>query len=305
LIGIVLVTLFIENVREAEMFPLDLRGFLLTGFGLAGMLFSFEAIGRGVLPVSIVMSVMAAGGLCLGLYVLHAQRIDSPIIDLSLLRLPTFAAAVVGGGLFRMGMGALPFLLAMLLQLVFGLSPFVSGLFTFASAAGALIIKFIIAPIIRRFGFRSVLVYNGLLNAAIMASYALFQPSTPYAIIIIALLVGGFFRSIQFTSLNTLAYADVPMVSMSGANTLASMAQQLFISLGVGIAALVLHVSLRLHHATALAARDFVPAFLIVGMLALLSVACYVPLGSHAGAEVSGKQPTGPLAPTIRPLPEE
>lgn len=297
LIGITLVTLFIGNVRAVEVFPLDLRGFLLTGFGLAGMLFSFEAVGRNVLPLSIVMSVMASGGLCLGLYVFHSRRIDYPIIDLSLIRTPTFAAAVLGGGLFRMGMGALPFLLAMLLQLVFGMSPFASGLFTFTSAAGALIIKFIIAPIIRRFGFRPVLIYNGLLNAAIMASYALFRPSTPYAIIIFALLIGGFFRSLQFTALNTLAYADVPMVSMSGANTLASMAQQLFISLGVGIAALVLHASLSLHHATALAARDFVPAFLIVGIMSLVAVACYVPLGHHAGAEVSGKLPTGPLPP--------
>lgn len=304
LIGMVLVTLFIENAREPGTSPLDLRGFMLTGFGLAGLLFSSEALGRGVIPVSIVMSVMAGGGLCLGLYVIHARRIDYPIIDLGLVRVPTFAASVIGGGLFRMAMGSLPFLLAMLLQLVFGLSPFVSGLFTFASAVGALIIKFLIAPIVRRYGFRSVLIHNGLINAAIMASYALFRPSTSYALIIIALLIGGFFRSLQFTSLNTLAYADVPMASMSDANTLASMAQQLFLSLGVGIAALVLHVSLRLHGATALSSSDFVPAFLLTGVLTLLSVACYMPLAHHAGAEVSGRKSTGPLASTISPVSE-
>ncbi|HTW86363.1 MAG TPA: MFS transporter, partial [Candidatus Binataceae bacterium] len=190
LIGIVLVTLFIDNLRSVDVSPLDLRGFLLTGFGLAGMLFSFEAVGRGLVPGSIVMSVMAGGGLCLGLYVFHSRRIAYPIVDLSMAQIPTFAAAVLGGGLFRMGMGALPFLLAMLLQLVFGLSPFASGLFTFTSAAGALIIKFIIAPIIRRFGFRSVLIYNGLISATIMASYSLFRPWTPYSLIIFALLIG-------------------------------------------------------------------------------------------------------------------
>jgi len=303
-IGMVLVSLFIENVRETAASPLDLRGFLLTGFGLAGLLFSFEAIGRGVIPVSIVMSVMAGGGLCLGLYVIHARRIDYPIVDLGLIRIPTFAASVLGGGLFRMAMGSLPFLLAMLLQLVFGLSPFVSGLFTFASAVGALIVKFLIVPIVRRYGFRSILIRNGLINAAIMASYALFRPSTPYELIVFALLVGGFFRSLQFTSLNTLVYADVPMVSMSDANTLASMAQQLFLSLGVGIAALVLHVSLRLHGETALSSSDFVPAFLLTGVLTLLSVVCYVPLAYHAGAEVSGNRSSTSLAPAITPAAE-
>ncbi len=298
--GMILVTIFIENTREAAASPLDLRGFLLTGFGLAGLLFSFEALGRNVLPVSIVMSVMATGGLCLGLYVLHARRIDYPIIDLALVRIPTFAASVLGGGMFRMGMGALPFLLAMLLQLVFGLSPFVSGLITFSSAVGALIIKVTVGPIIRRFGFRNLMVYNGFINAAIMASYAFFRPTTPYALIIMALLIGGFFRSLQFTSLNTLAYADVPLPAMSGANTLASMAQQLFLSLGVGIAALTLHVSLRMHGATTLSSRDFVPAFLITGVLALLSAACFAPLDYQAGAEVSGRPIE--IASTIRPV---
>jgi EmrB/QacA subfamily drug resistance transporter len=304
LIGMVLVTLFIHNVRETKPSPLDVRGFLLTGFGLASLLFSFEAIGREVLSPSIVMSVMAGGGLCLGLYVIHARRIDYPIVDLSLIRIPTFAASVVGGGLFRMAMGSLPFLLAMLLQLVFGLSPFASGLFTFSSAVGALVIKFLIVPIVRRFGFRSVLIYNGLLNAAIMASYAFFAPSTPYAVIVIALLIGGFFRSLQFTSLNTLTYADVSLASMSDGNTLASMAQQLFLSLGVGIAALALHLSLGFRGATALSTRDFVPAFLLTGVLSLLSVACYVPLAYQAGAEVSGRKLPASLAPTISPAPE-
>jgi hypothetical protein len=182
------------------------------------------------------------------------------------------------------------------------MSPFVSGLFTFASAAGALIIKITVGPIIRRFGFRGVLVYNGLINAVIMAGYALFKPSTPYAVIIVALLIGGFFRSLQFTSLNTLAYADVSLEAMSGANTLASMAQQLFLSLGVGTGALVLHVSLRLRHATALSSDDFVPAFLIIGVLSLLSSVCFAPLGHHAGAEVSGRRSPDELASTLQPV---
>ena len=220
-----------------------MRGFLLTGLGLAGLVFGFESIGRGVLPAGIVTILIGGGGICMALYIVHAQRIDHPIIDLGLMKIPTFAAPTLGGGIFRMGIGALPFLLPMLLQLVFGLSPFASGMLTFASAAGAMTMKFTAPPIIRRLGFRSVLIGNGVLCAFIMTSYALFRPSTPYSVIVLALLMGGFFRSLQFTAL---AAWPTPMSqsSMSSASTLASMAQQLFLSLGVALGAMLLHISL-------------------------------------------------------------
>jgi EmrB/QacA subfamily drug resistance transporter len=290
MIGIMLVTWYIPNIREDEVFPLDLRGFLLTGLGLAGLVSGFESIGRGVIPASIIMCVMAAGGVCMALYILHARRIDYPIIDMGLLRIPTFLVATLGGGLFRMGIGALPFLLAMLLQVVFGLSPFASGMLTFTSAAGALFMKATATPIIRRLGFRSVLISNGVLSAFIMMSYALFRPTTPHFLIVLALLSGGFFRSLQFTALGTLAYADVPNSSMSGASTLSSMAQQLFLSLGVALGAMLLHMSLAASGSAHLTTHDFTPAFVVMGVLALLSSLFFLPLEYHAGDEVSGRQ---------------
>jgi EmrB/QacA subfamily drug resistance transporter len=289
-LGFMLVTWYIPNIREEVAFPLDFRGFLLTGLGLAGLVSGFESIGRGVIPASIIMCVMAAGGVCMALYILHAKRIDYPIIDLSLLRIPTFLVATLGGGLFRMGIGALPFLLAMLLQVVFGLSPFASGMLTFTSAAGALFMKATATPIIRRLGFRTVLISNGVISAFIMMSYALFRPTTPHYFIVLALLTGGFFRSLQFTALGTLAYADVPDRLMSSASTLASMAQQLFLSLGVALGAMLLHVSLRASGSSQLSTHDFTPAFLVMGFLALLSSLFFLPLEYHAGDEVSGRQ---------------
>ena len=289
MIGIMLVTWYIPNIREDEVFPLDLRGFLLTGFGLAGLVFGFESIGRGVISAGIIMCVMAGGGMCMALYILHARRIDYPIIDMDLMKIPTFSAATLGGGLFRMGIGALPFLLAMLLQVVFGLSPFASGLLTFTSAAGALFMKATATPIIRRLGFRTILISNGVLSAFIMMSYALFRPATPHAVIVIALLSGGFFRSLQFTALGTLAYADVPDRLMSNASSLSSMAQQLFLSLGVALGAMLLHVSLGAHGGH-LTTSDFTPAFVVMGVLALLSSLLFIPLEYHAGDEVSGRQ---------------
>ena len=233
---------------------------------------------------------MATGGVCMALYILHSKRISYPIVDLSLLKIPTFLVATLGGGLFRMGIGALPFLLAMLLQVVFGLSPFASGMLTFTSAAGALFMKTTATPIIRRLGFRTILISNGVLSAFIMMSYALFRPTTPHFLIVAALLSGGFFRSLQFTALGTLAYADVPDRLMSSASTLSSMAQQLFLSLGVALGAMLLHMSLRASGSTQLSTHDFTPAFIVMGLLALLSSLFFLPLEYHAGDEVSGRQ---------------
>lgn len=263
---------------------------MLTGVGLAGLVFGFEMVGRGVLPVSIVVAILAGGAVCTTLYVLHARRIKYPIIDLKLISIPTFASATIGGGLFRMGIGALPFLLAMLLQLVFGLSPFASGMLTFTSAAGALFMKVTAGPIIRRFGFRTVLIGNGVIASLILMSYSLFRPTTPHVVIICALLSGGYLRSLQFTALGSLAYADVPAPLMSNASSLSSMAQQLFLSLGVAIAALLLHLSLNGRPASALTSHDFTLPFVVVGVLAILSSLLFLSLDHDAGEEVSGRR---------------
>jgi EmrB/QacA subfamily drug resistance transporter len=290
ILGVALVTIYISDIREETVFPLDLQGFVLTSLGLAGLMFGIETIGRGMVPAGITMSAMTTGAICVGLYIVHSGRIPNPIVDLGLMRIPTFSASTVSGSLGRMGIGALPFLLAMLLQLVFGLTPFGSGMITFASAAGALMMKPTAAPIIRRWGFRKVLVGNGIISSVILMLYALFRPSTPYIVIVLTLLIGGFFRSLQFTSLGTLTYADVPPPMMSSASTLASMVQQLSLSFGVTIAALVLHLSLHLRGAHALTTSDFVEAFIITGVLSLVSALLFLRLSSDAGWELSGHE---------------
>jgi EmrB/QacA subfamily drug resistance transporter len=288
LIGIVLATLFIENVKEPANWPLDIWGFLLSGMGLAGLMFGFETAGRGVLALPLVVTLLLVGAICTALYVLHSRVHAYPIIDLGLLRIPTFRSAVVGGGLFRIGIGALPFLLPLMLQLGFGLTPFASGLLTFASAAGAMTMKMTAAPIIRALGFRQVLLGNAVISSAFVASYALFSPATPHWLILLALLAGGFFRSLQFTSTNTLIFADVPPPLMSRATSFQSMAQQLSVSIGVGTGALLLHVTLLVAGRTTLGSGDFAGAFLAVGLISLSSILFYLPLAREAGAEVSG-----------------
>lgn len=295
LIGMLLVTMFVENLREDNIRPLDLPGFLLTGVGLSCLVFGFEIAGRGGLSTTTVTTMIIIGAICLAAYVWHARRTPFPAIDLNLLKIPTFRISVTGGTLTRMGIGALPFLLPIMLQLGFGYSPIVSGLVTFASAAGALAMRFTATQIIRGFGYRRTLIFNALLTSASLAANAIWRPDTPLLLIFSVLLFGGFFRSLQFSAVNTLGYSDVPPALMSRATSFASMAQQLAMSLGIGTGALLLHFTLAWHHTTALAADEFTPAFIGVGLISLAAVPLFMGLTAQAGVSVIGHKPgSGP-----------
>ena len=291
ILGIILVNLLVGDLKETGRRPLDRSGFLLTGVGLATLAFGFENVGRGALPTSAVIGLLAIGIICIALYVRHARRVSHPIIDLALFKIPTYASASIGGFLFRMGLGALPFLLPLMLQVGFGLSALHSGLLTFASAAGAMLMKTSAVRILRTFGFRLVLVGDAIISAGFLFGYSLFRPDTPHFVIFMALLIGGFFRSLQMTSINTLGYADVPPAMLSRATSLSSMAQQLSQTAGIATAAMLLHTVLSLRGGTALAAPDFYPVFVGVAMISLLSVPFFLKMAPDAGAEVSGRAP--------------
>jgi len=208
------------------------------------------------------------------------------------MKIPTYASATIGGFLFRMGLGALPFLLPLMLQVGFGLDPLSSGLLTFASAAGAMTMKMTAVHIIRTLGFRIVLVGDAVISAAFLFGYSLFRPDTPHLVIFLALLAGGFFRSLQMTSINTLSYAEVPPAMLSRATSLTSMAQQLSQTVGVATGALLLQLAVALRGGTELVAADFYPAFIGVAMISLLSVPFFFRMAPDAGAEVSGRPVT-------------
>ena len=275
--------------RTIWMWPTAFLGAMLAGFvaALFGLQISFAE--SAITASIVVMGLLAVGGVCLGFYVRHAGRVSHPIIDLALLKIPTYAMASIGGFLFRVGLGALPFLLPLLLQVGFGLSALNSGMLTFASAAGAMLMKTSAVRVLRTLGFRIVLVGDALISAAFLFGYSLFRPSTPHLVIFFALLAGGFFRSLQMTSINTLSYADVPAALLSRATSLTSMAQQLSQTAGVATAALLLHTVLTLRGGTALTAVDFYPVFVGIAMISLLSVPFFLKMSPDAGAEVSGR----------------
>jgi MFS family permease len=292
LAGIVLASRFIPNVRVEHRDPFDFVGFLLSGLGIGGLAFGLSVLGLEFLPLSIVATLLCVGVVSTAAYVVHAGRTPAPILDLNLLRLPTFRASIIGGFLFRLGVGALPFLLPLLLQIGFDLTPFQSGLITFTSALGSMFMKAAVASVVRRFGYRNVLLYNSLISSLFLAACATFVPGMPFAAMIAILLTGGFFRSLQFTSINTIAYAEIEPAKMSRATSLVAAAQQLSLSTGVAIGALVVEATLRLKHSATMSAADFPPAFLAISLFAASAALVFLQLKPDAGDELTGRRPT-------------
>ncbi|HZC57704.1 MAG TPA: DHA2 family efflux MFS transporter permease subunit [Xanthobacteraceae bacterium] len=290
LVGIVLASRYIANVRVEHRDPFDFVGFMLSGLAIAGLAFGLSAMGLESLPVSVVVALICVGAVSAVAYVVHAGGTPAPILDLNLLRLPTFRASVAGGFLFRLGIGALPFLLPLLLQVGFNLSPFQSGLITFTSALGSMFMKAAVTFVLNRFGYRNVLLYNALISSAFVLACATFVPGMPFTVMIIILLSGGFFRSLQFTSINTIAYAEIERAKMSRATAMVAAAQQLSLSTGVAVGALVVETTLWLKHATTMTAADFPPAFIVVGLLSASAAFIFMRLPPDAGSELSGRK---------------
>jgi EmrB/QacA subfamily drug resistance transporter len=289
LLGLLLATIYMPDIREERVPPLDGRGLVLAGLGLSALVFGATVLGRDVVPYHGAPALIAVGLALSLLYILHARRTAEPILDLSLLDIATFRSAVMGGSLFRIGVGAIPFLLPLMLQLGFNLTPFQSGLLTCAAAAGALTMKFSAARILKRFGFRSVLLFNAVVSAIFLGIQGLFTPQTPHLVILAVLLIGGFFRSLQFTALNALAYSDVPQRDLGPATSFYSVAQQLSLAGGVVCAASVLEVAQFLRGELTLTVTDFAYAFFVVASVSAVSFISHLKLAPDAGSEVSGR----------------
>lgn len=289
-LGIGLATRLMHATSIDYVPPLDVRGFLLSGLGLSALVFGFTVLGRNLLPGHAPLILIMFGALCVALYLRHAARIAEPILDLRLLRNPTFYAGVVGGSFYRVGVGAIPFLVPLMLQLGFGYSAFHTGLLTCSAAIGAIAMKFTTARLLRRFGFRSLLIINGFLSCGFMASYGLLTPLTATALMVFVFLIGGFLRSLQFTAMNALSYADIEKNEAGKATSLYTVVQQLSLSAGVAVAAAILEITQWARGDLAIVAEDFSVAFFCVALIATLSVIPFTKLKPQAGASVLGKE---------------
>ena len=275
--------------EPAEHRRFDALGFGLTGLAGLGVMIGAEMLGRETVDWPWALLMLGGGALLGGVAVIHLRRHPVPILDLDALKVPSFSASVLGGSLYRAAVSTLPFLLPLLFQVGFGWSAFRSGLTILALFVGNMGIKPFTTPILRRFGFRTVLIGNGLLMVLMILLCGLITPTTPLPVTLAILAAGGMTRSMGFTAINTLAFADIAPGRMAGANTLFSTAQQMAVGIGIAVGALALRVGQlwQPHEAGHATLGDFRIAFVLVGLVALASLADALALPAGAGAAVA------------------
>jgi len=288
LAGVVLVTLYIDEMKEPSRTKFDLLGLILSGTALACLMFGIEVASRGVGSAIIVAALLGVGGLAAILYWFHARRTPRPMLDFRLLRIPTFRMSVLCGSLSRIAVGAMPFLAPMMFQLGFGYSAAQSGLITFVIAIGSLAVRGCAPWFLRRLGFRTVLTWVGALATSLIALTAAFRPSWPLPLIYAALMASGFFQSLQFMAYNTIAYADVPAEDMSSATSFYTTFQQMTLTLGIAVSAAALAASISVMHHAGPMLPDFSVAFLFVAAVSFMAPLLATQLEPSAGAEMSG-----------------
>jgi EmrB/QacA subfamily drug resistance transporter len=291
--GIGLVLRFVPEQKEEDPGRLDVRGFVLSAAGLTFLLAALELSvkgeGGGEGGLAPLAALFAAGILFSVWATRHFLRVDNPLLDLSAFRVQTFSISTLSAGTAcRVAINATPFLLPLLFQLGFGLSAIAAGGYLLVYFLGNLGMKAVTTPILRRFGFRTVLGVNGLIAALSIVACGFLTPGTPQPVIHALLFAAGLSRSMEFTALNTLSFADIGPAQRSSASTLSSMLQQVAMLLGVAVAAAVLNLSAALRGVGNPVLADFRWAFVTVGLIGVLAALRFLQLPPEAGADVSG-----------------
>jgi EmrB/QacA subfamily drug resistance transporter len=291
ILGVVLALWLMEDFRAPAPTRFDLRGFFIAGAGLALLDLAIENVGRPMIPGLLGAMVFVFAVAILLFYIWHARRREDPILDLGLLRIRTFRIGTVIGSICRMGLDATPFLLPLLFQVGFGLSPFQSGLLTFSSSLGAMLVRMLSSTFLRFLGFRRLLVGGACLAAAVTAGCGMLRPDTPVWLIVAVVLLSGCVRSIQYLGLNTISYADVPAPVLSKSTSVGGAAQQLARGFGIAVGAALLAL---IAGPRTLTIGDFELAFFLIALLPLASALGFLRLSPLDGAEVSGHQRAQP-----------
>lgn len=287
--GIILAGIFLNVPDERTPRPVDLVGFFIAAIAVSGCVFGLSVISLPALPILYGYMTLAIGVTAGVFYMLHAKRTKYPLLDPKLLRHRYFRSSITGGSLFRIGIGAVPFLLPLMLQLGFGLSPFQSGAITFVSAIGAILSKFLAQRLYARFGFPRALGFASILGGLLIGAQGLFTAETSVPLIMSVLLIGGVLRSVFFTGSNALGYADISDEEASQATAIVAVAQQVSVATGVAVAGAILELTSPLSggHLTLL---NFQIAFFVVGGISSLAGLVYLRLPPDAGSNVSGHQ---------------
>jgi len=286
LLGIALALRFVEEMKSDLPIRFDFRGFVLAGTGLAFLQLGIENAGHPMLPHVATVLSLAAAGILLVAFFQHARKHAAPAIDLTLFRLRTFRIGTLAGGLCRVGVNSVQFLLPLLLQVGLGMSPIRSGSLTFFTSLGALAIRPISSRALKALGFDRVLLGSAVASAILLAGFALMGPGTPYWLLAAYIALFGLARSTQFMSSNTLSYADMPAEQLSRATSLGGVLQQLSVSFGVSAGALLLATVSE--NGEALGLSDIREVFLLVAIVPLLAAPGFLLLRPEDGVTVSG-----------------
>jgi MFS family permease len=288
IIGSYMVWRFVPDVTEGKRRPLDIMGAILSAVTFGGFIFGLQNITSGILPLSVCIMLAFTGAVCGYFLVRHVRRVEHPILDLSLLRMPSFFAATVGGFFPRLTMSATPFLLALLLQIGIGLSPLHAGMIICATGLAQTSMKSATGFFLRRYGFRTVLIASSLLMGVTLGALALVSKGTPIWLVAAMCFVAGGFRTIHFSVLAMLSFCDLNDEQMSRGTSLASVAQQVTQSIGVTFAAFAVHAFMAFSHTDHFALGVIAPAFAVMAMLSTMGVFIFWRMSPAAGAEISG-----------------
>jgi EmrB/QacA subfamily drug resistance transporter len=282
----------IPNFHEPARSGLDFKGFVVCAIGLVCLQLALGALGGHSTPVGSPLAMLAVTGACALIYVRHSRHAADPVLDPRAFAIRTFRIATLFGGLARIAIGAVPFLVPVLLQLGFGYTPFEAGLFAFLIAAGSILMKSTAPPILRRFGFRRLLVGNSMVVAVLLIGLAGLSPGTPGWAVALHLVVLGYFRALQFLCLASLGFSDVDKPMVSRVTTIHSISQHLTMAISVAAATMLLDLSAG---EETVGTRDFGVAFIAMGCLSALSGLLFRRLDPTDGTEVTGFRPSEAL----------
>jgi EmrB/QacA subfamily drug resistance transporter len=277
-----------NNIDEDDLKKrFDAVGFALSGLALAGFMYGVELLSRKEVPyyVSFIIILISIGLLFFNIR--YSRHISNPLIDYSIIRIPTYKVTIFTGSLSRMVIGVAPYLIPLMFQEGFGLNPFQSGMLFLATMAGNLAMKPATIWVMRHYNFRTVLIANGFLVALFTFFTSLLLPTTPIWLIVLVMFLSGMFRSMQFSAITTLAFADIPQKKMTSANTLYSTVQQMSTGMGIAMGAVFLRFSNMINGSTEhYTVSDFHLAFIFVTILGLLSLYGFTKLTPNAGDAV-------------------
>ena len=292
ILGVAAVFRFVPPIHQPHPGRFDSAGFAMAATAISAAMIGAESIGVDLFPAWVQIAAWIIAATAGVGYVVYAGRREKPVLDLRLLKVRTFRANQTGGSLIRMTLGAMPFLLPLMLQGGLGWTPLQAGGLTMASALGSMSARVGAQTLLSKYGFKNVLIVTALTCGLAVAATGWFRSSTPIAVMALALATGGFLRSNHLTAISTLAFADIPDRQVSQASSFTAVVQQMSQALGITLAGLMLHVAQQINgpHVRPLDPRNFILPFAVIGLCGMLSTLTYLPLPKNAGANLQGRE---------------